>query len=296
MKTDGTLQEQAKSSQYVISSFISGALAAALAKTVIAPLDNTKLAFQISTSKKYSLKAALSFIRDTYHNYGFTALFRGNSAQMARIMPFAAFKFGSFEVYNKLLHVDEHGNLTPWRRLCCGTLAGLTATCITYPLDRARARLATMKEYKNLIDVFLKDYRRFGGSCFYVGMFPSLLGIIPYSGVSFFTYGTLRIHYKEYFGKDPGALENFGFGAISGVGGQILAYPLDIVRRRMQTGRLPPNEGVFFALFRIYRTEGFVGGLYKGLSMNWIKGPIASGIVFASYEFLKRFFVVIKLQ
>ncbi|KAI1705866.1 mitochondrial carrier protein [Ditylenchus destructor] len=109
MKTDGTLQKQAKSSQYVISSFISGALAAALAKTVIAPLDNTKLAFQISTSKKYSLNAALSFVRDTYHNYGFTALFRGNSAQMARIMPFAAFKFGSFEVYNKLLHVDEHG-------------------------------------------------------------------------------------------------------------------------------------------------------------------------------------------
>jgi len=47
-------------------------------------------------------------------------------------------------------------------------------------------------------------------------------------------------------------------------------------------------SSILASLRYIVATEGVVKGLYKGLSMNWIKGPIAVGISFTTFEHVQR--------
>lgn len=286
----------------VFTSFFAGAAAGALAKTTIAPLDRTKINFQI-TNKFYSLKEAWRFIHHSYRTFGLLSLWRGNSATMARIIPYASIQFASHEQWKHVLGVVTHEErkAKPALSFLAGSLAGVVSTTCTYPLDLARARMAvTHKEmYNSLSQVFLKIVRTEGYSSLFRGYTPTVLGIIPYSGSTFFTYETLkRLHSEKTHDKPLHPLERLIFGAVAGVVGQSASYPLDIVRRRMQTASI---TGSAYSTIRstinyIIKEEGIIRGLYKGLSMNWIKGPIAVGISFTTFDithnFLQRIYVL----
>ncbi|KAF5305641.1 hypothetical protein FQR65_LT18686 [Abscondita terminalis] len=172
-----------------------------------------------------------------------------------------------------------------------GSLAGITSQTLTYPLDLARARMAvTQKEaYSTLRQVFTKIFKEEGFLTFYRGYVPTVLGVIPYAGVSFFTYESLKRLYKERIDSSskPHPIASLGFGAVAGMLGQSSSYPLDIVRRRMQTDTYKQYNSISQTLKVIYKYEGVKGGFFKGLSMNWIKGPIAVGISFATYDSTK---------
>ncbi|KAM7328401.1 mitochondrial coenzyme A transporter SLC25A42 [Microtus oregoni] len=278
----------------VLSSLLSGALAGALAKTAVAPLDRTKIIFQVS-SKRFSAKEALRLLYFTYLNEGFLSLWRGNSATMVRVIPYAAIQFSAHEEYKCILgrYYGFCGEaLPPWPRFLAGALAGTTAASLTYPLDLVRARMAvTPKEmYSNIFHVFIRISREEGLKTLYFGFTPTVLGVIPYAGLSFFTYESLKSLHREYSGRpQPYPFERMVFGACAGLIGQSASYPLDVVRRRMQTAGVTGHQhgSILKTLRSIVREEGAVRGLYKGLSMNWLKGPIAVGISFTTFDLMQ---------
>lgn len=281
----------------VWTSLVAGAAAGALAKTAIAPLDRTKINFQIS-QKPYSWRAAFEFAARTVRAEGVLAMWRGNSATMARIVPYAAIQFTAHEQWKRVLGVDtpQTAQQQPVRHLVAGSLAGVTSQSATYPLDLARARMAVTNatEYRTLRAVFTKVVHEEGLRALYRGFPATVLGVIPYAGVSFFTYDTLKHKYLQYSGgATQGPLVSMCCGGAAGALAQTASYPLDIVRRRMQTARSAPQQDldrpyrtIKATVTRVYRIEGW-RGFFKGLSMNWLKGPIAVGISFATYDAIK---------
>lgn len=207
----------------------------------------------------YSFRAVTRFLRNIHRAEGFVALYRGNSATMVRIVPYAAIQFTAHERWRRVLAVDEGGQSTSGRRFIAGSLAGVTSQTLTYPLDMMRARMAVSAEPTSLRAVFLGICRTEGPRTLLRGYVATVLGIIPYAGTSFFTYETLKRRYQQWPGeKHNTPLYMLMFGAAAGAIGQTTSYPLDIVRRRMQTegvvkGAEDQYKTILSSLKNIYR-------------------------------------------
>ena len=190
-------------------------------------------------------------------------------------------------------------------RFIAGSLAGATATAITYPLDLMRARYAAAgavmvdgktnnKNASSLLKDVLRIVRKEGPKGLYGGITPTLVGIVPYAGISFATFETLKSRYKDSPDADdaemPVATRLF-FGGLAGLFAQSVTYPLDIVRRRIQVvGKQGGYTSPVKTLNLILKQEGVVNGLYKGVTMNWIKGPLSVGVSFFVNDAVKAYF------
>ena len=58
----------------------------------------------VSHEKRYSFRGAVRFLLRTVRNDGVLSLWRGNSATMARIVPYAAIQYASHEQWKALLN------------------------------------------------------------------------------------------------------------------------------------------------------------------------------------------------
>eukprot|EP00042_Codosiga_hollandica_P051353 m.628979 g.628979 ORF g.628979 m.628979 type:complete len:412 (+) comp58268_c2_seq1:1598-2833(+) len=285
--------------QKVLRSLLSGGLSGACAKTLIAPLDRTKIFFQVS-HRKFSLSNALRLLRELHQTDGFRNLWRGNSATLIRIIPYAAIQFAVHDKTKRyILSQTNERHLQPLPRFFAGAFAGATSSTLTYPLDLMRARLAVQtgenQVYRGLGHAIALSIRQEGFLSLFHGLLPTLLGIVPYAGTSFFTYESLKILIESYNvandrPPDVRSLQRLVAGGFAGLVAQTATYPLDVVRRRMQTDGMLSRRagfGVLGTVRQIWRTEG-IRGFYKGVSLNWIKGPVSVAVSFTIYDYVHK--------
>ena len=90
----------------MIKSFFAGGAAGATAKTIVAPLDRIKIIFQIS-EQPFTFQGVYRELNRTFHTEGFTALFRGNSAQMLRVYPYSGIQLTAFDSYSKFILYEK---------------------------------------------------------------------------------------------------------------------------------------------------------------------------------------------
>jgi solute carrier family 25 protein 16 len=312
----------------------------------VAPLDRVKILFQASNPQylKYtgSSFGVVTAMKDIYKDEGTLGLFRGHSATLLRIFPYAAIKFVAYEqIRSMIIRTPDHE--TPWRRLISGSLAGVTSVFFTYPLEVIRVRLAfeTRKDGRSSLSAIISKLynerpppppaveipansspvraaqavaqttassvqalaRRAGISNFYRGFSATIIGMLPYAGMSFLTHDTAHDLFRlpaiakystlpkrtNHPAGEPAPLRTWAelcSGGIAGLVSQTASYPLEVIRRRMQVGgavgdghrlRIRETAG------RIFKEKG-LKGFFVGLTIGYVKVVPMVAVSFYTYE------------
>ena len=284
-------------------------------------------------------------MKDIYREDGSRGLFRGHSATLLRIFPYAGIKFLAYEQIRAVI-IPKMEFETPWRRLISGSLAGVTSVFFTYPLEVIRVRLAfeTKRVGRSpLASICRQIYNeqpvqkmatarlpnasaaateasagaagavskaapRIGIVNFYRGFSPTVLGMLPYAGMSFLTHDTVsdalrhpsvaryttipRAKHQQLPEGKPAPLRSWAelvSGGIAGLVSQTTSYPLEVIRRRMQVGgavgdgrrlRIGETAGM------ILRERGFQG-FFVGLTIGYVKVIPMAAVAFYTYERMK---------
>lgn len=303
----------------ICKSLVAGGVAGGVSRTAVAPLERLKILLQVQNPHSIKYNGTIQGLKYIWRTEGFKGLFKGNGTNCARIVPNSAVKFFSYEQASKgilYLYRQQTGNedaeLTPLLRLGAGACAGIIAMSATYPMDMVRGRITVQTEkspyqYRGMFHALSTVLREEGPRALYKGWTPSVIGVVPYVGLNFAVYESLKdwLIKTKAFGlvdDELGVVTRLACGAAAGTVGQTVAYPLDVIRRRMQMvgwnhaasiiagdGRSKvPLEytGMIDAFRKTVKYEG-VRALYKGLVPNSVKVVPSISIAFVAYEQVK---------
>jgi solute carrier family 25 (adenine nucleotide translocator) protein 4/5/6/31 len=281
----------------------SGGTAAAVSKTAVAPIERVKLLLQvqdasttIAADKKY--KGIVDVLVRVPKEQGFTALWRGNLANVIRYFPTQALNFAFKDTIKGLFpRYDQKTQF--WKffgaNLASGGLAGASSLCFVYPLDFARTRLAAdvgkgaSREFKGLGDCLVKIAKSDGPIGLYRGFFVSVQGIIIYRAAYFGMFDTAKMLATQD-GKKLNFFAAWGIAQIVTISSGVLSYPWDTVRRRMmmQSGRKDIlYKNTLDCALKIVKNEG-PKALFKGALSNVFRGT-GGALVLAIYDEIQKF-------
>ncbi|KAL2817441.1 mitochondrial carrier domain-containing protein [Aspergillus cavernicola] len=293
---------------------LAGGIAGLISRFCIAPLDVVKIRLQLqihSLSDPVShaningpvYKGTFSALKTILRQEGLTGLWKGNVPAELMYVCYGAIQFSTYRSTTQLLsQLDSHRLPQPLESFVAGALAGGVATASTYPLDLLRTRFAAQgsgehRVYRSLFSSVRDIARHEGPAGFFRGCSAAVGQIVPYMGLFFATYETLRPAMASAPDALPFPLPPGSGDAASGVLASVFAktgvFPLDLVRKRLQVQgptralyvhrNIPEYRGVFNTMALIYRTHG-LRGLYRGLTVSLFKAAPASAVTMWTYE------------
>ncbi|KAJ2878242.1 mitochondrial thiamine pyrophosphate transporter, partial [Coemansia asiatica] len=195
-------------------SFVSGALAGALATSITYPFDllRTRFIAQESTNKVHG--SIIGAVRQIAREEGLGGFYRGLWPACLQIMPYMGIVFTSYDVlgsgYRWLRRSLLAGETATTRAMdsvqdaVIGGGAAVIGKCCVYPLDLVRKRLqiqgphrlsyasGNVPVYSGMSNALVYIVRNEGALSLFRGLTPALIKAAPASAAVFFFYGQTR--------------------------------------------------------------------------------------------------------
>jgi len=220
--------------EVMVLQLVSGGVSGVVTKTLTAPLERVKLLLQLQgmTGAPPKYRGILHTLRVTLREEGVRGWFKGNGANVLRVVPVYALKFAFNDTFKNMFRVPGQP-LTNAELMASGTLAGLFQQVVTYPLETIRTRLTLSPDmgkvqYRGITDAFRGTVRHEGVRGLYKGLGPTILSGSPYVGLQMTMYEVLT----QYMPKADGPFEREMYKLLSGALAGIVAQTVTYVRRR----------------------------------------------------------------
>ncbi|KAL7946642.1 mitochondrial carrier [Trichoderma barbatum] len=185
---------------------------------------------------------------------------------------------------------------------CGGGVAGAVSRTVVSPLERLKILMqiqsAGRDAYKLSVGQALgKMWKEEGWRGFMRGNGTNCIRIVPYSAVQFSSYNFYKKNiFEPYLGADLTPFARLVCGGFAGITSVVFTYPLDIVRTRLsiqsasfaELGARPDKlPGMWATLVSMYKTEGGMSALYRGIVPTVAGVAPYVGLNFMVYESIR---------
>lgn len=192
-----------------LSTYMAGGLAGMAAQCTSYPIDTLKFRMQCANLHTHVNGNALILrtAKDMYKEGGLKIFYRGISAGLVGIFPYAAIDLGTFTALKSLYTrrtakaqgiLEQDVTISNLAVLPMGAFSGSIGATIVYPINLCRTRLQTQGtfahpyHYTGFRDVFIQTIRREGYQGLYKGLVPTLAKVCPAVSISYLCYENLK--------------------------------------------------------------------------------------------------------
>ncbi|CRL00592.1 CLUMA_CG013852, isoform A [Clunio marinus] len=269
--------------------FVAGCLGGCAGLLVGHPFDTIKVHLQTQDFKNPLYRGTYDCLKKIVQKESINGLYRGMSSPMASISVLNAIVFGVYG--NVQRRMSEPDSL--FAHFCAGTIAGLSQTFISSPMDLVKSRLQIQNGIPNAIKhkspfaCLNHIWKNEGRHGVFKGFGITIARDVP-GFASYFVSFEWMMRKRE----NPGALYTLLAGGLAGSFSWLISIPMDVIKSRLQVDGMdgkPQYNGAIDCVRKSYKAEG-MGFLTRGLCATLIRAFPMNAVCFLVVSYVMKFF------
>jgi len=284
------------------ASFLGGASAGLVASALLQPFEVVKTKMQ--AEKLRGARGMVTVASSVVKKNGAKGLWSGVSASMVRTTAGAGLYFFLLErVTKELASSFNREKATSFEQSAMTFGAGCSARMVAAVLLNPITVVKTRMEYagagggttRGLVLTFANVARKEGAGGLFSGLGSTVARDAPFSGLNLLLFTQTRSFMHEVARmqqREAGAVDTFIAGALAGAGATFITHPPDVIRTRVQLGRMMTSgqgagKAPAISLLNILKEEG-IQALWVGSLPRVARRTLQQAITWSMFDFVSR--------
>jgi solute carrier family 25 oxoglutarate transporter 11 len=233
---------------------------------------------------------------------GIASVYTGVDAAIGRQMVYGTARIGLHRKFSdKLVEINDGNPISFVQKALSGMASGSIAVCIGTPFDIALVRLQAdgmakpedRRNYKNVLDAFVRTSKEEGVGALYKGLAPNILRGMSMNVGMMACYDQAKEVVASLLGDPmtdgPALSTRIGASATAGFTAALFSLPFDLVKSRLMaqkpdplTGEFP-YKGILDCATKIFKADGPIG-FFSGFTAYYGRCAPHAMIILLSIE------------